>query len=45
MIRWIFVVVTATGAIMILRKQWKDLRMSSQRAREAWREFRRDSAD
>lgn len=45
MIRWIFVVVTATGAIVILRKQWMDLRVSSRRVREAWREFRRGSAD
>lgn len=39
---WIFTVLVAVGAVVILRKQWKDLRVSSRRVREAWREFRRE---
>jgi len=32
------------GAAVILRGQWRELRASFRRAREAWGEFRRDSS-
>lgn len=35
--------VALVGAGSILRAQWREVRTSFRKAREAWREFRRDS--